>query len=93
MSTDQTVWKFAIPIGDEFSLTMPGGAKILTVQTQFDQPFIWALLDPSAPIEMRHFRLAGTGHPVSAGDRLKHVGTFQLRGGELVFHLFEKLPP
>jgi hypothetical protein len=33
----------------------------------------------------------GTGHPVVDEPR-KYVGTFQMRGGLLVFHVFESNP-
>lgn len=38
---------------------------------------------------MRHFRIKGTGH--AADDIGDYIGTFQLNGGSLVFHLFEAL--
>lgn len=87
-----TVYKYAIPIDDHFTINLPQGAQLLSVQAQHDTPCIWALVDPSAPIEARSFRLAGTGHPIHDNElegTFKHVGSFQMRGGTLVFHLFE----
>lgn len=83
-----TVYKYAILAFDVFGLELPIGAKILTVQTQNDLPHIWALVDPSAEKEIRTFRLAGTGHTIKETN-LDYIGTVQIRGGELVFHLFE----
>ena len=85
------VFKYPIPIRDDFSLALPGGARILDVQVQNGVGCIWALVDASIPPIMRRFRLAGTGHPLNE-PHLIHIGTFQLEGGALVFHLFEVEP-
>ena len=86
----QSVFKYAFEVEDHFDLSMPKDADILSVQVQGEQPCIWALVEPGAAIEHRHFRLVGTGHPISENiDTLEFIGTFQLRGGILVFHLFE----
>jgi hypothetical protein len=90
-SSTRTVWKYAMPFGsgpDTFSIEMPAGADVLTVHVQNGAPQIWALCDPTAPDETRHFRIAGTGHPI--GEDIKgYVGTFMVAGGSLVFHVFE----
>lgn len=85
-----TIWKYPVTYG-HFSLGMPKGAQILTVQMQADTANIWALVDPTAPAVSRRFILYGTGHDVT--DRpLKYIGTFQpMSNGELVFHLFEEV--
>jgi hypothetical protein len=84
------VWKYPIMAADHFSLPLPEGAQVLTVQTQGHDPMLWALVDPSAKLVERHFRLAGTGHEIiEAPESLKYVGTFQLPTLGLVFHLFE----
>jgi len=82
-----TVWKFAIPVSDEFQIALPEGAQVLSVMVQFDAPQIWVLVDPKAPPILRHFVLRGTGHPIEKVGRF--VGSFQIAGGSLVFHLFE----
>lgn len=85
----QTVYKYEIPIADEFGLVLPCGAQVLSVQVQRDQPCIWALVDPQEHKKRRRlFRFAGTGHPISASNLL-FIGTFQMDNGALVFHLFE----
>ncbi len=87
-----TVWKFSVPVEDEFSLIMPRGAKILHFDTQHEAPTLWALVDPSAELaDPRRFRFAGTGHRIVTreGDELCYIGTSQMLGGNLAFHLFE----
>jgi hypothetical protein len=84
------VWKFPIEYNDEIEVKMPAGARLLHVAEQYDAPCIWALVDPSADRVTRRFRLAGTGHPINIPmNKLVHVGTLLIRGGQLVFHLFE----
>lgn len=84
-----TIWKFQVRIEDAFTLEMPKGAKILSVQTQGNTPCLWAMVDPQAEKQKRYFSVFGTGFPFEIGDHLTFVGTFQIHGGSLVFHLFE----
>jgi hypothetical protein len=85
----KAVWKYDADVEDEFTLEMPLGAEILTVQLQHENSNIWAYVDTDAPKATRHFRWYGTGHPMY--DRLrKYIGTVQLASGNLIFHLFEE---
>lgn len=86
----QRIWKFPVPMQDEFSLRMPVSARILCVQTQHGEPQLWAAVTKSGNMELRTFRLAGTGHEIPAG--LVYIGTFQLYEGTFIGHLFE-IPP
>jgi len=83
------IFKYDLRIEDDQTAEMPAGARILTVQDQRGTPRLWALVDPSAPKETRTFRIHGTGHPVPDSERLSYLASFQMRGGELVFHAFE----
>lgn len=85
-----TVWKYVLPVTDLFSLQMPKGGELLTVQLQGDEAQLWALVEPEREREDRHFRLAGTGRLITE-NVFQYVGTFQTRMG-LVFHLFEIVP-
>ena len=90
-TTKRAVWKFPVPLGtssDVFTITMPEGAEPLTVQVQSSEPQIWALVNPENPLTSRRFRMAGTGHPISE-EITRYVGTFQVFGGSLIFHVFE----
>ena len=88
-----TIWKYPIPVQDNIQVEMPKGARVLTVQMQMDVPYVWALVNPQAEKEIRTFRLVGTGHEIRHSDKLTYIGTFQLEGGALVFHLFERERP
>jgi hypothetical protein len=85
-----TIWKYEIPIQDNFELLMQRNAKILAVQTQFEVPCIWCLVDPKEKMVQRRFRVAGTGHDIKEDPLLMiYVGTFQTNGGAFIGHLFE----
>jgi hypothetical protein len=84
------IWKWSLQLLDLQSLPIPEGAKLLTVQVQGDMPQLWALVDEKAPIVHRNFATYGTGNPMPDGDPGQYAGTYQMRGGSLVFHVFEK---
>jgi len=82
------IFKYQVPIKDYCEIQMPKNTQILTFQSQYDIPCIWALVDPEQPIESRKFRIAGTGHEIK-GKALEYIGTCQMMNGTLVWHLFE----
>ena len=83
-----TIWKYQLAMIDDQKIEMPRKARILSVQVQDDVPCLWALVDDDAPTEQRAVRIAGTGHRVSGWSAENFVGTVQLAGGTLVFHVF-----
>ena len=85
----KTIWKYDVPMEDYFEIDMPKDAQILTVQTQNGEPKLWALVNLDITIlEKRKFRHSGTGHPIT-DDNMDYIGTYQLHGGGLIFHVFE----
>lgn len=84
----KTVWKFPLRVADDLEIEMPIGAQLLTVDVQGETPQLWALVDPSVPTCIRSIRTAGTGHAIREAG-LAYVGTYQMLGGSLVFHVFD----
>lgn len=82
-----TIWKFPLTVTDEQVIDIPAGAKLLSVQTQLGIPCLWALVEPTNRKEKRRFFMNGTGHEVD--HACPFIGTFQINGGILVFHLFD----
>lgn len=85
----KVVYKYRIGNGEEFTLLAPKGAEFLSVQLQGQDVQLWARVDPEAPKVLYKFGIAGTGNylpPFAASAPF--IGTFQLAGGALVFHLF-----
>ena len=84
------VFKYDLPIDDYIEISLPKGAQILSVGEQRHSAQIWALVDPEELLEIRRFRLAGTGHPITEPvETLKHIGTFQAVNNIFVWHVFE----
>ena len=83
------IYKYPVPITDKFTLELPIDADILAFQTQGDTPCIWALIDPEVAEETVNFRLFGTAHTIEDADTLEYIGTTQMAGGALVWHLFK----
>lgn len=87
----KVVYKYELSLHDVVALTLPVEAEILCVQTQREVPCLWARVDLDAQdgTIVRHFRVAGTGHPLRDANE-KYIGTFQLQGGAFIGHVFER---
>lgn len=86
----RTIHKFPLQITASQAVVMPQGAEILAVQAQGQTPCLWALVDPERETEIRIIEIFGTGDPIIEGGKARsYLGTFQLKGGESVFHAFE----
>lgn len=83
------IWKWELKETDEQTISLPAGAKILTVQVQSRTPCLWALCDVEVGIAApRRISIYGTGHPIPSAPG-RYISTFQLLEGRLVFHVFE----
>lgn len=87
MNDTLRIWKYSFEVEDEFTVRMPRGAQILSVQPQYNEVCLWALVNSENELEDRKFFVRGTGHPIDLSDG-HYVGTFQLLGGTFVGHLF-----
>ncbi len=85
----RTIYKYPVEITEKLEVAMPSDSEILSLQIQHELPCVWALVNPENEISTRRFRWFGTGHPIEKGEDLIYVGTIQIQGGILVFHLFE----
>lgn len=86
------ILKYKVLLSRRFEIVMPQNSLILSVQTQREQPQLWALTNPEAPPESRYFAVFGTGEdmPVLGEVTINFIGTFQLNGGDFIGHLFER---
>lgn len=85
-----TIWKFKLNSNLIQTVTMPKGAAILTIQTQYDIPTIWALVHPDSDTEERTFETYTTNSSFPEPDPTtgrQFIGTYQYGGG--VAHVFE----
>ena len=74
---------------------MPANARILSVQEQGDDPVLWVMVDTNQQHVERVFAIFGTGFPIpdDSDTQYSYLSTVQLRGGQLVLHVFEVLQP
>lgn len=82
----RTVYKYPVQPG-KFTLHLPRTHEVLSVQVQHGDPFVWVLVDTDAPHVPCSFLVVPTGGDMGS-TYWDYVGTFQLEGGALVFHLF-----
>jgi hypothetical protein len=90
----KTIWKYKLPVLDEFHVDIPAGARILTAQVQHNELNLWALVDTEATVIPYNFAILGTGNPIDDSINLlcyRFVNTFQLYEGGFVGHLFQVL--
>jgi hypothetical protein len=80
----RTIWKYALAITDEQTVTMPQDAEYLHVGMQNNVLYLWARVDPASPVEHVPIRVAGTGHPVEG--EWDHLGTVHDR--QFIWHVF-----
>lgn len=82
------IYKYEVPITDRPLIVMPEGAEVLSVQVQYGVPQLWVLVDPTQLNMLMRFALRAIGQEFHASEVGRYVGTFQLQGGALVYHLF-----
>ncbi len=86
----KAIWKYELKPTDDQNIEMPDGAEILTMQCQGETPCLWVLVDPTKRKKIRRFEIFGTGHTMDVLSVSTYVGTYQLKDGQLVFHVFEQ---
>ena len=88
----KTIWKYPLEIEDQQEITVPYGAKILSVIEQNNQPVLYALVNSESArlMDMISILIRGTGHPIEERDLLGHdfVGTISTYDGRLIWHIF-----
>ena len=84
------IWKWILEPTDVQHISMPIAAEALSVQMQGTQMCLWAYVHPTEDLVVRRIRVVGTGHQFAREERdaLQYVGTVQMLGGNLVWHVF-----
>lgn len=83
------IFKYQLGPGKNIVM-MPEMSIPLTVQVQYDQPMLWALVDTDKKDVERTFHVFPTGRELQIDFCFQYISTFQLNGGALVFHVFEE---
>ena len=84
----KTIFKYPLSTTDEQVIDMPADAEILCVQVQRDVPCVWARVTDGPCCKPVKILVFGTGHPIEQNPG-RYVGTYQLHGGAVVFHVYE----
>jgi hypothetical protein len=84
------IWKYQLDFLNHYQvIEMPRNAMILSGQIQEEILCVWAMVDPDAEKERRHFEIFMTGRDiVEEGERI-FIDTFQI--DEFVGHLYERI--
>jgi hypothetical protein len=78
--------------GGKAYLTLPVGAKIISVETQKNDVVAYAIVDPSERTQQFFkFLVYGTGQPLDhEEDEYTFLGTAKMYNGEFMWHVFYK---
>lgn len=98
----KTIWRYSLLLSDHQTIRMPKNAVILSVNAQYDNLCLWAMVDPKKPTEDRDIEVFGTGHPIheDMGVERKFIGTVVTYKtnhhdpglvSSLVWHVFERI--
>ena len=89
-----TIWRYPLPVTDHQTISLPLGARVLSVGHQHNEPSIWVLVDENTTFSTpRTFHMLGTGYPTGGICSMHFLGTLLLHDGSLVFHVFEEAAP
>jgi hypothetical protein len=82
----RTIWKYPLASGDEQSVGIPQGAKVLHAGLDpSGQPCICAEVDPAGRVNAVKIHMRGTGHPLQ-GNETAYIGSFVDRS--FVWHVY-----
>ena len=82
------IFKYPLEITDTQIVSMPEGAKLLSVAYIDAQLYLWALVDTDRPKVRRSIEIYGTGHPCHSWATV-FVGTVIDPIHGLVWHVFD----
>jgi len=84
----KTIWKYTLKVENTVEIEIPKFSEVLCVQTRFEEPCVWFLVDTNNEKEVRLLSTIGTGNDAKDVSIQQYIGTYQLYGGNYVFHLF-----
>lgn len=90
-NTGNRIWKYQMPVAEEFTLKLPKGAEIIRMDGENGYLWCWAVVDTQAPLEERHFAAFKAGGEMP-DDLSNHffVGMASIYiQAELMLYIFE----
>lgn len=90
--TGRVIFKYQMPVLEEFTMTLPEGAEIIRVADQGGMFWMWAAVHTDLPDEERHFLAFKTGAAMPTDRVLRYVGFCAIHVQmELGLYIFEVL--
>lgn len=90
LESENTIWKVTLNDFGPQPVTVPAGAEFLCAREQHEEICVWFRCNPASPEETRTLAVCVTGGP-APGSEGRYLGTAFIRGGNLIFHIFEHL--
>ena len=92
-ATGRVIFKYQIPVLEQFTLELPAGAEIIRMQDQGGMFWLWAVVNTNSPTEIRRFRAFKTGASMPDGLNLVYRGFCAVFVQmELGLYIFEEMP-
>ncbi len=86
------IYKYPIPVQEKYDIELPQGARIIRVEDVDGLFFLWAIVDPESPKEVRHLEFYKTGQPIVNDKGLSYLGLCKLFiMQELGLYVFERI--
>ena len=94
MENHKCIYKYPLEITDSQIIELKQGCEFLCLKEVCNIPTLYYLINPSNEFKSKTIRIFGTGHFIPAGElsRLIYLGTVVCNNGQLIWHVFEKLP-
>lgn len=85
----KTIYKYPFKISAVVEIDLPFGSRVLTIQPQGNEVFLWALVDSEEKQMLKsRFCVYGTGQPAfELISYLRYFTTIQVNG--FVWHIFQ----
>ena len=83
------ILKYKLETDDLQEITMPKGAELLCVKTQYEIPRLYVLADTEQCDETRQIQIIEVGHYIDDSFTGVYVDSYRLNGFSLVFHVFD----
>lgn len=93
-ATGRVIYKYQMPVLEEFSMRLPRGAEIIRMADQGGMFWLWAVVRTDVPDEVRRFRAFKCGGPIPDDLNLRYLGFCAVFVQmELGLYIFEELKP
>ena len=85
----RTIWKYQIPVLEDFEIDLPEGAEIIRFANEEGKLWIWAIVNPKAPVKPKRLLAFKTGAEMPEIP-LRYIGCAAIYiQAELMLYYFE----